>query len=145
VGQSLESLLAAWGSEKIMSDKDLYLEYVKAYNSKDVSRMISYFGEGCVFENISGGKATVRTKGKGKGKAELEALARKSTDAFASREQRVVTITHGQGRAVAEIEYHAVLQADLTPGLKAGTHLHLRCVSVAEFSGGKIIRLSDYS
>jgi len=124
-----------------MSDKDLYLEYVMAYKAKDVARMLSFFGEGCVFENISGGKVTVRTEGK----AELEALARKSADAFASREQKVVTITHGHGRVVAEIEYHGVLQADLAPELKAGTHLHLRGVSVAEFSAGKIIRLSDYS
>jgi hypothetical protein len=116
-----------------MSDKDLYLEYLKAYNSKDVSRMMSYFGEGCVFENISGGNVTVRTEGK----AELEALARKSADAFSSREQRVVTITHGHGRVVAEIEYHAALQADLTPKLKAGARLHLRGVSVAEFSAEK--------
>ena len=94
-----------------------------------------------MFENISGGKVTVRTEGK----AELEALARRSADAFAWREQKVVSLTEGQGRIAAEIDYHAVLQADLSPELKAGSRLDLRAISIIEFSGGKIVRLSDYS
>jgi ketosteroid isomerase-like protein len=124
-----------------MSDKELFLGYIEAYNAMDVSRMLSFFDNNCVFENISTGKVTVRTQGK----AELEALARKSADAFSSREQKVLTLTGGQGGIVAEIEYRGVLQADLTPDLKAGSHLELRGVSVFEFSGGKIVRLSDYS
>jgi ketosteroid isomerase-like protein len=124
-----------------MNDQDLFLEYTRAYNAKDVSGMLAFFHEDCVFENISTGKPTVRTKGK----AELEALARKSAGAFASREQKVLSLTQGQGRVVAEIDYRAVLQADLAPDLKAGSRLDLRGVSVVEFSGGKIVRLSDYS
>ena len=34
---------------------------------------------------------------------------------------------------------------DLTPELKAGSRLDLRGVSVLEFSGGKIVRLTDYT
>jgi ketosteroid isomerase-like protein len=124
-----------------MSGRELFIGYIKAYNAKDVSRMLSLFDDNCVFENISAGKVTVRAQDK----AELEALARKSADAFSSREQRVLTLTSGQGALVAEIEYQGVLQADLTPDLKAGSHLELRGVSVFEFSGGKIVRLSDYS
>jgi hypothetical protein len=52
-----------------MSAKDLFLGYIKAYNAKDVGAMLTFFDEACVFENISGGKVTVRTEGK----AELEA------------------------------------------------------------------------
>lgn len=103
--------------------------------------MLGFFDDACVFENISGGKVTVCTRGK----ADLERLAKKSAAAFASREQKVVSMTEGQGRIVAEIDYHAVLQADLTPELRAGSHLNLRGISVCEFSGGKIVRLSDYS
>ena len=103
--------------------------------------MLTFFDEACVFENISGGKVTVRTEGK----AELEALARRSADAFAWREQKVVSLTEGQGRIVAEIDYHALLQANLSPELKAGSRLDLRGISACEFSGGKIVRLSDYS
>jgi hypothetical protein len=124
-----------------MSAKDLFLGYINAYNAKDVSTMLTFFDEACVFENISGGKVTVRTEGK----AELEALARRSAEAFASREQKVVSLTEGRERIAAEIDYHAVLQADLSPELKAGSRLALRGISVCEFSGGKIIRLSDYS
>jgi steroid delta-isomerase-like uncharacterized protein len=124
-----------------MNDKELFLEYIRAYNTKDVDRMLTFFDEDCVFENVSAGKVTARTRGK----AELEALARQSANAFASREQKVISLTQGQGRIVAEIDYHAVLQTDLTPDLKAGSRLDLRGVSVLEFSGGRIVRLTDYS
>ncbi len=100
-----------------MSARDLFLEYIRAYNAKDVSAMLAYFDDECVFENISGGKVSVRANGR----RELEALARRSAEAFASREQKVISITEGQGRLVAEIDYHAVLQADLPPDLKAGS------------------------
>ena len=116
-----------------MSAKDLLVGYLKAYNAKDVSAMLTFFDEACVFENISGGKVTVRTKGK----ADLEALARRSADAFASREQKVISLTEGQGRIAVEVDYHAVLQADLSAELKAGSRLDLRGISVCEFSGGK--------
>ncbi len=124
-----------------MKNKELFLAYIKAYNAKDVGRMLTFFDENCVFENISAGKVTVSTKGQ----AELEALARKSAAAFASREQKVISLTEQEGRIVAEIDYHAVLQADLTPELKAGARLEFRGVSVCELAGGKIVRLSDYS
>jgi len=124
-----------------MNDRELLQEYIRAYNANDVGRMLTFFDENCVFENVSGGKVNVRTKGK----AELEALARKAASAFAWREQKVISLTEGQGRIAAEIDYHALLQADLAPNLKAGSRLDLRGVSVLEFVGGKIVRLTDYS
>jgi hypothetical protein len=71
-----------------MTDQELFLGYNKAYNAKDFDGMLTCFADDCVFENISLGKVTVRTEGK----AELEALARKSADAFSSREQKVLTV-----------------------------------------------------
>ena len=124
-----------------MSTKDRFLEYIKTYNAKDVRAMLTFFDERCVFENVSGGKVTVRTEGK----AELEDLARRSAQAFATREQKVVSLIEVQGRIAAEIVYHAVLQADLSPEMKAGSRLDLRGVSVCEMSDGKIVRLTDYS
>ena len=38
-----------------MNGNDLFLGYVKAYNSKDVSGMLVFFDEACVFENIAAG------------------------------------------------------------------------------------------
>jgi steroid delta-isomerase-like uncharacterized protein len=124
-----------------MNDRDLFLGYITAYNAKDLKRMLSFFAEDCLFENLSAGKVTVRTQGK----AELEVLARQSAEAFASREQKVSSLTEGQGRIVAEIDFQGRLQADSTPELKAGTRLELRGVSVVEFREGKIVRLTDYS
>lgn len=124
-----------------MNARDLIIEYINAYNAKDVDAMLTFFDDACVFENISGGKVTVCIQGK----AELETLGRRSAAAFASREQKVLSLTDGQNRIVAEIEYHAVLQADLSPDLKAGSCLDLRGVSVFELAGGKILSLTDYS
>jgi steroid delta-isomerase-like uncharacterized protein len=123
-----------------MNAHDLVLGYIEAYNAKDVDAMLSFFHDACVFEHVSGGKPTVRTEGR----AELESLARRSAQAFATREQTVLSLTEGQGRVVAEIAYHAVLQADLSPDLKAGTRLDLRGVSVFEVADGQILRLTDY-
>jgi pterin-4a-carbinolamine dehydratase len=123
------------------SPSDLFQDYLTAYNAMDVSGMLKPFADTCVFENFSGGKLTARTEGK----AQLRALARRSLKAFASREQRVISMTASPDRVLAEIDYHAILQADLSPELKAGSELKLRGVTVAECSGGKIVRLSDYS
>jgi steroid delta-isomerase-like uncharacterized protein len=123
------------------SGQRILQQYLEAYNSKNVCAMLSLFADDCVFENFSGGRRTECTHGKG----ELEVLAKRAAAAFASREQKVLSITESANRLVAEIEYHALLQLDLTPELTAGTKLHLRGISVFEFSGGKITRLSDYS
>jgi ketosteroid isomerase-like protein len=103
--------------------------------------MLGFFDGACVFENVSGGKVTMRTEGKG----QLETLARKAAEAFEWREQKILSLTEEGQRVAAEIDYHAVLRTDLTPELKAGSRLDLRGVSVCEFSGGKIVRLADYS
>lgn len=103
--------------------------------------MLAFFDKDCVFENVSGGKVTIRTKGK----ADLEVLARKTAEAFASREQKIISLIQDGRRIAAEIDYHAVLQSDLSPELKAGSRLELRGVSICECSGGKITRLCDYS
>lgn len=124
-----------------MNAEDTLLGYVQAYNAKDVTAMLTFFGERCVFENISGGRITARAEGK----AELEALARKSAEAFATREQKVRSVTGNHSKLAVEVEYHALLQADLSPELKAGTRLELRGVSILEFADGKIVRLTDYS
>jgi steroid delta-isomerase-like uncharacterized protein len=124
-----------------MNTQSLLKEYIEAYNAKDVSRMLSFFAEDCTFENISGGKVTVRTQGK----AQLETLATQSAKAFTWREQKVISTIEGQGRLVAEIEFRALLNADLSAELKAGTELNIRGVSVFEISTGKILCLTDYS
>ena len=124
-----------------MSNKDLFLEYIRAYNAKDVSGMVALFDDTCLFENVSGGKSTVRTEGR----AALELLARQSAAVFASREQKVISLTEGQGRVVAEIEYHGIVEKDFPPHFKRGERIDLRGVSVAQFESGKIVRLSDYS
>jgi hypothetical protein len=41
-----------------VSAKEVLLEYIKAPDAKDVGAMLALFHEACVFENISGGKAS---------------------------------------------------------------------------------------
>jgi hypothetical protein len=120
---------------------EIVIEYIKAYNAKDVKALLSCFDEGCVFENISAGKLTVRTQNK----EELRALATTAAQAFATRHQKILTLTEASERIVAEIEFRGQLQADLASDLKAGAILELRGVSVFEFAADKIARLTDYS
>src|SRR5262249_21731909 len=127
-------------SEPMTSTKDFLLGYIKTYNAKDVDTMLTFFDDKCVFENISAGKVTVRTEGR----SELESIARRSAEAFVSREQKLTSIPEGQGRIVAEIDYRGVLKTDLSTDLKARSELNLRGVSVFELAGGKIVRLTDY-
>jgi len=47
-----------------MNDMDVVLLCIRAYNAKDVSGTLAFFDEDCLFENISGGKVTVRAKDK---------------------------------------------------------------------------------
>ncbi len=124
-----------------MSARELFQGYIDAYNARDVDRMLSHFAENCVFENISAGKLTVRTQGK----PELERLARKSAAAFGWRDQRLQTVLQEQQMLVAEIEFRGELKSDFGPDMKAGTVLQLRGVSVVQFAGRKIARLTDYS
>lgn len=124
-----------------MNAQELILGYITAYNAKDVDAMLTFFDDACVFEQISGGKVTVRTEGK----VELSGSARRSAEVFATRGQNLLSLTEGQGRVVVEIECHAVLRTDLSPGTKAGSRLDLQGVSVFELGGAKILRLSDYS
>lgn len=124
-----------------MNHEAVFRDYVDAYNAGDVKRMVSFFDDDCVFENISAGKVTARTVGK----PALEALARKSAQSFASREQKVVTLTRGDDRVVAEVDFSGLLQTDLSPELPSGTRMRLRGVTVADFANGRIVRLTDYN
>lgn len=123
------------------NSKEVFLAYVEAYNRKEVERMLSFFDDACVFENISGGKVAVRTEGK----AELAALATKPAAACAFRKQTIVSLIEARGKIAAEVSFEALLQADLTPELKASTRLQVRGVSICEISNDKIVRLTDYS
>ena len=117
-----------------MSEKELFLGYIKAYSAKDVRGMISFFDDECVFENISARQVTVRAQGK----AELEALARKSADAFSTIERKGLTLTGGPTCLVAEIGTQGPPAGGSHPRPESGQHLALRGVSVFQFSGGKI-------
>ena len=121
--------------------KELIEQYISAYNRMDVPGMVALLHEVIVFENVSNANGITVTSGK----AEFERLALQSLGMFRSRQQTIRSITLGDRTAAVEIEYNAILDADLPNGPKTGDVLSLRGVTIFAFSDGKIARISDYS
>lgn len=121
--------------------QELIATYIKAYNSNDVSGMLSVLSDDVKFENVSNSGSTLALIGK----QDFEAQARQALPVFSEREQRVKSLTVEDDRAVAEISYRATVAQDLPNGWKAGQQIALRGVSVFERKDSKIHRISDYS
>lgn len=114
--------------------------YIRAYNSKDVTAMLHDLADELVFENSSNGEITMRLEG-------LEAFrqqAEQATALFAEREQSITGLTHiNDEQTEISISYKATLATDLPNGMKAGDVLELSGKSVFTFSGNTIMKLED--
>ncbi len=121
--------------------RELVSQYVSAYNAFDVDGMMATLHPDIVFENVSEGAVNASARGADA----FRRLAEQSAALFASRRQ---TVTHFEDTADGvriEVDYHAVLAADLPNGLKAGETIQLEGQSAFAFADGLIARLTDYS
>ncbi|MGI4870052.1 MAG: nuclear transport factor 2 family protein [Janthinobacterium lividum] len=121
--------------------RQLVTSYVEAYNRFDVAGMLSTLHEDVVFENISAGAITLKTRGK----AEFEAQAEQAKNYFSQREQRIVNWQIMDDNLEIAIEYAGILAIDLPNGVKAGDTLRLQGKSIFRFADNKIISLTDIS
>lgn len=115
--------------------------YIRAYNSQDVSAMLADLAEDIVFENYSDGVCDMRLEG-------LEAFRQQAEQAaalFTEREQRMTGFNHGDGKTEITITYEATLAIDLPNGMKKGEALELNGKSVFTFSENKMMKLEDWS
>jgi hypothetical protein len=115
--------------------------YIDGYNERDVEKMVEDFDTAIVFENISNGEVNMSMAG-------LELFKQQAEQAknyFSSRAQTIRSFTHRDDETEVEIDYKAVLAMDFPNGLKKGDELNLQGKSMFQFSGEKIIKLTDIS
>jgi hypothetical protein len=122
-----------------MTNKDIVLQFIDAYNNFDIERMLSFVHPDIKFTNISGGDVNTRINGK----TEFEKLARKSLTLFKEREQKVLSFIENNNKINMNIEYSAGLAIDLPNGLKAGEKLYMTGKSEYIIKDGLIVSLND--
>lgn len=125
-----------------MSQRELIINnYIAAYNSFDVDKMVADFDDAIRFENISNGKVDMTLIGIAAFKQQAEQAKR----LLSERRQTIRSFIHEPSQTTITIDYFAVLAIDLPNGLKKGAELKLSGVSVFKFNGSKIVGLSDIS
>lgn len=126
---------------KSLTQKKVVEDYIQYYNSFEIDKMLDLFLENCIFENVSNSSGSFQCIGK----QALRDLAFKSKSLFKSRKQTVTNWILGDNKIAVEIKYEAILASDLPNGLKAGSSLSLKGISIFEFQDGKIHKLVDFS
>jgi hypothetical protein len=121
--------------------EDIIRKYIEAYNRFNIDEMLTLVHPDITFRNISHGETNVHTHGK----PEFEALARKSAASFTVRSQSLRSLQIIDDKAIAEIDFLALLARDLPHGLKAGEKLELKGTSEFLFKDGLIWSVTDES
>ncbi len=121
--------------------EEVIRRYIQAYNHFDVEGMLAGLHPDIEFQNISKGETTARTTGK----SEFEALARQTGSFFKTRSQTLRSLRISGEKAVAEIDFSAVLKRDIPGGPRAGERLELRGTSEFLFKDGLIRSIVDKS
>ena len=115
--------------------------YIEAYNQMDVASMIACLSDDVVFRNIVDGDVTVETSGK----QAFSELASAGVQEFKSRQQTVTNRITVGAVTLVEIDYSAVVSADLPNGWKAGQRLRFRGASAFRVEDGRIVSITDQS
>ena len=120
---------------------ELIKAYVTAYNNFDIDGMLKNLHQEVVFKNISNGEVNMSIEGIEAFKAQAE----QAKTYFSSRAQKITKITPQEDTIELEIDYQAVLAADLPNGMKKGEELSLKGKAVFGFKEGKIVEIQDIS
>lgn len=121
--------------------EEIVRNYVAAYNRFDIDAMLSNVHEDVVFENFGNGNITMLLNGADSFRQQAEL----SKSFFSKRLQVIESLSQTNVRIVIAIRYTATLAMDFPNGMKKGERLSLSGESIFEFSGDKIIRLTDRS
>ena len=120
---------------------EIVKSYIDAYNSFDISHMVSLVSDEIRFKNITNGKVDVDVSGV----EEFESLASNSARLFSERRQSVTSFEEYENRVLIGIDYVGTIANDLPNGLKAGEQIKMQGKSEFTFFDGKIIKLVDES
>jgi ketosteroid isomerase-like protein len=115
--------------------------YIDAYNSFDIDRMLSDMHDEIKFENISNGEVNLATNGI----EELRNQAELARRLFRERKQTITDIKFNADRVEVKIDYSGILAVDFSNELKTGDVIELKGSSVFRFKDNKIIELKDIS
>jgi SnoaL-like domain len=121
--------------------EDIIINYIDAYNSFDVDKMLTDFDPSIKFENISNGTISMTLTGL----SEFRKQAEQAKSLFSKRQQTIKSYKHEGEQTEIEIDYQATLAIDLPNGLKQGDELNLVGRSIFQFFNDKIIALTDIS
>ena len=119
----------------------LVKSYVRAYNTFDVEGMLANLHDEIIFKNISNGEVTLEIKG-------CDAFrdqAMQAASFFSEREQTIENFVFSEDACEIQIDYQAVIAADLPNGLKSGDKIELKGKSIFRFADGKISEIEDIS
>lgn len=124
---------------------DLYQKiienYIDAYNSFDIDRMLSNMHDDIKFENISNGGINLTTNGI----EEFRSQAEQAKQLFKERNQQITGIKFNTDQVEVLIDYRGTLAVDFSNELKAGDIIELKGNSIFRFKDNKIIELKDIS
>lgn len=115
--------------------------YIEGYNAFNIDKMMVDLDDNIVFENIQNGEKNMTLSGR----EEFRRQAEQATSYFTTRTQTITSFTHASDTTEIEIEYSAILSMDFPNGLKKGQALNLTGRSLFQFSGNKILKITDIS
>ncbi|AQX09617.1 nuclear transport factor 2 family protein [Elizabethkingia ursingii] len=125
-----------------MSRKEhIIRSYINAYNQFDIPGMVANLHDNIIFKNIQDGETNLLLQGK----KEFRQQAELAKTYFTERQQNITSVKHSEDQTEIEIDYFAVLAADMPNGLKKGNALKLTGKSIFRFSDDRIIELTDIS
>jgi len=125
-----------------MTDReDIIKDYIDGYNQFDIEKMVAALDDNIIFENIQNNEINLSLNGL----TEFKLQAETAKTYFTKRTQTIKSFRHFDNTTEIEIDYFAVLAIDFPNGLTKGQELKLSGKSVFEFSGNKIIKLTDIS
>ncbi|MBM6383196.1 MAG: nuclear transport factor 2 family protein [Paenibacillus sp.] len=122
--------------------RDIIENYLEAYNSYEIERMVELLHKDIIFRNISNGETTIETRGI----QAFRELAEQSATMFSSRRQTITDYNVIRDDNVeVGIHYEGILAVDLPSGLKSGDKLELKGNSTFKIREGKLSLIEDYS
>jgi len=124
-----------------MTNKDLVIKFINAYNLPDIETMLQCLHPGIKFRNVSDGEVNAAAEGI----KQFEELARQSLSLFSQREQKIIKYSEEADKINIEIEYDAILANDFANGMKAGDKLQLTGKSEYIIKDGLIYSIIDES
>ena len=123
--------------DKDIQTEKMFREYLAAWNTHDLDKIVSFFTDDCVYENLARGQTY-------RGKDELKAWATMSFDAIPDFKLDVTSL-FASGEWVACEWVMSGTQSGAIPGLPAtGKSFSVRGSTVAQLKDGKIMRNADY-